>query len=177
MEALAAAARTADPTRLVSAACLIDRTEFRIRDRLSDALDVIGINEYFGWYEPTFDGLKTLLARSTPGKPVVITETGADALAGRRDSNRGIYSEDHQAEVLDAQLTILREAPYIRGICPWILYDFRTERRQTAVHRGHNLKGLIGADKNTRKHAFEVVSGRYLEWSHEQAPYPLAEAT
>lgn len=165
MSHLAAAARDADPTRLISAACLIDRQEFRIADRLADVLDVIGINEYFGWYEPGFDGLKQLLARSAPGKPVVITETGADGVAGFRDPQGRIYSEEYQARVIAEQLSILRGTAYVRGICPWILYDFRAERRQTALHRGYNLKGLIAADKQTRKRAFDIVSDRYLEWS------------
>ncbi|HUN11122.1 MAG TPA: glycoside hydrolase family 2 TIM barrel-domain containing protein [Rhabdaerophilum sp.] len=165
MSRLAETARAADPTRLISAACLIDREEFRIADRLADVLDVIGINEYFGWYEPGFDGLERLLARSAPGKPVVITETGADGLAGHRDPQGRIYSEEHQARILTEQLTVLSGASYVRGICPWILYDFRAERRQTALHRGYNLKGLIGADKKTRKQAFDIVADRYLAWS------------
>ncbi|MEJ1746557.1 glycoside hydrolase family 2 TIM barrel-domain containing protein, partial [Escherichia coli] len=82
MARLARAARTADPTRLVSAACLINRQTFRIEDRLAAELDVIGLNEYFGWYESNFDGLERLFANSDPGKPVIVSETGADAAPG-----------------------------------------------------------------------------------------------
>lgn len=176
MSALARAAREADGTRLVSAACLINREQFRIEDRLADVLDIIGINEYFGWYEPSFDGLKRLLANSSPGKPVIITETGADAPAGRRGPDSMLFTEDHQARVLDQQLTLLSAAPYIRGIAPWILYDFRTERRQTALQRGWNLKGLISADKSTKKLAFAVVADRYREWRDAQAPSAPGQA-
>ena len=52
MSRLAQAARLADPSRLVGAACLINRERFAIEDRLADHLDIIGLNEYFGWYEP-----------------------------------------------------------------------------------------------------------------------------
>lgn len=166
MSALARTAREADGTRLVSAACLINREQFRIEDRLAEVLDVIGINEYFGWYEPSFAGLERLLANSSPGKPVIITETGADAPAGRHGPDSMLFTEEHQARVLDRQLTLLGGASYIRGIAPWILYDFRTERRQTTLQRGWNLKGLISSDKTTRKLAFAVVAERYRAWSN-----------
>jgi beta-glucuronidase len=67
MSGLAASCREMDPTRLVSAACLINREHFRIEDRLSDALDIIGLNEYFGWYEPSLDGLKRLECKTIAG--------------------------------------------------------------------------------------------------------------
>jgi len=163
MGRLAAAARKADPTRLISAACLINRETFAIEDRLADHLDIIGINEYFGWYEPSLEGLKRLLANSQPGKPVIITETGADAKAGRMGSSALLFSEEHQAEIYRQQIAILTTAAYIRGITPWILYDFRAERRQTAVQRGWNLKGLIAADKTTKKKAFTVLAEFYRQ--------------
>ena len=172
MSALVRAAREMDETRLVSAACLINRVHFRIEDRLADVLDVIGLNEYFGWYEPGLDSLQRLLDNSAPDKPVVITETGADALAGRRSDRGQLFSEDHQATVLDGQLQLTASAPYIRGFCPWILYDFRSERRQTEPQRGYNRKGLIAADKTTRKLAFEVVARHYRELANAQPPRP-----
>lgn len=170
MSGLAAAARRADPTRLVSAACLINREHFRIEDRLAEALDVIGLNEYFGWYEPSLDGLKQLLANSCPDKPVVITETGADALAGHDGGMGELFTEGHQSALYEAQLDLLASAPYMRGFCPWILYDFRTERRQTRFQRGYNLKGLIAADKTTRKRAFATLARRYDELAQTQPP-------
>ena len=69
MSRLAQAARQADPSRLVGAACLINRERFAIEDRLADHLDIIGLNEYFGWYEPDFTGLQRLLANSRPNRP------------------------------------------------------------------------------------------------------------
>ena len=169
MSGLAEAARRADPTRLITAACLINREKFEIADRLAAHLDVIGLNEYFGWYEPDFAGLEKLLANSHPGKPVVISETGADALAGHRGSPATLFTEDHQAEVYRRQLEILARAPYVRGICPWILYDFRTERRQTRFQQGWNRKGLIAEDKQTKKLAFEVLAAHYRGLAQRQS--------
>lgn len=161
MSALAETARQADPTRLVGAACLINRERFEIADRLAAHLDVIGLNEYFGWYEPDFTGLERLLANSRPGKPVIISEVGADALAGHRGGTRELFTEDCQAEVFRRQLEIVGRAPYVQGFFPWLLYDYRTERRQTRFQRGWNRKGLIAEDKATKKAAFHLLAAHF----------------
>jgi beta-glucuronidase len=161
MGRLADKAHAEDPTRLVSAACLINRERFAIEDRLTDKLDLIGINEYFGWYEPSFDGLKRLLENSSPGKPVIICETGADAKSGNIGDERTLFTEAHQAAVYRQQFALLAKASYVRGVSPWILYDFRTERRQTSIQQGWNLKGVVAADKATKKQAFTVLAQLY----------------
>lgn len=165
MRGLAETARRLDPSRLVSAACLINRDHFRIEDRLATHLDVIGLNEYFGWYEPGLENLDRLLDNSDPDRPVVISETGADAVAGLRGPATRLFTEDHQAAVLQGQVDRAVGRDWIAGFFPWILYDFRTERRQTRHQRGWNLKGLVAADKHTRKAAFDVVARAYRDWA------------
>lgn len=164
MARLAASARALDPSRLIGAACLIDRARFAIADRLADHLDVIGLNEYFGWYEPDFGGLERLLANSTPDRPVIVSETGADATVGHRGAGRVLFSEDWQADFYREQLRRLTAAPYVVGIAAWLLYDFRSPRRQTGFQKGFNRKGLIGEDKQTRKRAFGVLAALYRAW-------------
>ncbi|MDF0605788.1 beta galactosidase jelly roll domain-containing protein [Neisseriaceae bacterium TC5R-5] len=168
MSRLAHAAREADTSRLISAACLINREKFMIEDRLANHLDIIGINEYFGWYEPDFADLTRLLQQSSPGKPVIISEVGADALAGLRGETRQLFTEDCQADIYRQQIKHLRQSSYIRGICPWVLYDFRSERRQTRFQQGYNRKGLIAADHQTRKLAFHVLADFYHSLDHDQ---------
>ncbi|MCZ8373782.1 MAG: glycoside hydrolase family 2 [Beijerinckiaceae bacterium] len=154
MVELARTAKRLDPSRLTAAACLINRERFAIEDRLAEHLDVIGLNEYFGWYEPDFSGLDRLLANSRPGKPVIISETGADAAPGHRGSGRVLFTEDWQAAFYREQFRRIATTPYIAGLAAWLLYDFRTERRQTGFQRGFNRKGLIAEDKMTRKLGF-----------------------
>jgi len=167
MARLARAARAVDPTRLVSAACLINRRTFRIEDRLADELDIVGLNEYFGWYEPDMRDLERLLANSSPGKPVLISETGGDALAGFRNNGSAMFSEDRQAKFFHDQIAILRRCSYVQGIAAWLLYDFRSERRQTRFQRGFNRKGLIAEDKRTRKAGFEALRDALKIWTAE----------
>jgi beta-glucuronidase len=165
MSELAQTAKQLDSTRLISAACLINREEFCIQDRLTAHLDVIGLNEYFGWYEPGFSGLQKLLANSKPDKPVLITETGADALAGHRGLQTALFTEDCQAFILGEQVRLNASFDYVCGIAPWLLYDFLSERRQTIFNKGFNRKGVIAQDKKTRKLGFYALKEAYEQLS------------
>ncbi|MBU1176718.1 MAG: glycoside hydrolase family 2 [Alphaproteobacteria bacterium] len=167
MSRLAELARALDPTRLTAAACLINRTEFRVEDRLAEHLDIIGLNEYFGWYEKDFADFEKLLDNSFPDRPVVISETGADAVAGCHGPDTELFTEERQALLMGMQMDTIGARDYIAGVFPWILYDFRSLRRQTSVQRGWNRKGLIAEDKSTRKRAFEVLAERYAGIAHD----------
>ena len=165
MSKLAQKARALDESRLVSAACLIDHEKLQIRDRLADFLDVIGINEYYGWYDPDFDKLPKILNNSKPGKPVLICEFGADARLGQRGSVDELLTEDKQKRLYEQQIETFKKCPYIAGISPWIFYDFRCPRRLNRFQQGFNRKGLIDADRKTRKPAFYVMQKCYEEVS------------
>lgn len=163
MSGLAKCAHEADSTRLVSAACLVDSEKNMIADRLIDFLDIIGINEYCGWYTPDFNKLPQLLENSSPKKPVIITEFGADALPGHHGTVTDKGTEECQAYVYERQIETLRQIGYIKGMTPWILYDFRCPRRTSYIQKYYNRKGLCSADKKYRKPAFEVLRKFYLE--------------
>ncbi|MDO4306192.1 MAG: glycoside hydrolase family 2 TIM barrel-domain containing protein [Eubacteriales bacterium] len=161
MKNLVLSAKELDTTRLVSAACLVDYTRKIIADRLGDYLDIIGINEYCGWYIPDFDTLPQILENSAPDKPVIITEFGADARAGHRGTIYDKGSEDCQAEIYRKQVETLEKIPYVKGMTPWILYDFRCPRRLSVLQNYYNLKGLCSADKKYKKMAFYVLQDFY----------------
>ena len=161
MRHLADTARALDPTRLVGAACLVDKKRRRIDDRLAAHLDLVGINEYYGWYDADPENLIAIGEAYDLDKPIVITEFGADAPAGRMGDDATLFSERHQAAVFERQFDVFARVPAIRGCCPWLLYDFRTLRRSNSFQRGFNRKGLIAEDKETRKAAFSVVRRAY----------------
>ena len=92
---------------------------------------------------------------------MVISETGADAAPGHRGAGRVLFTEDWQAEFYQRQWVLLRQSPFVRGLAAWLLYDFRSERRQTGFQRGFNRKGLIADDKQTRKAAFHALAALY----------------
>ncbi len=167
MSRLAAFAREQDGTRLVTAACMVDHAANRITDRLIDALDVIGINEYCGWYTPDFAKLPELFANSAPKKPVIISEFGADARAGHHGTKDDMGTEECQAEIYKKQIQTLSGIPYVRGMTPWILHDFRCPRRLHVLQDFYNIKGLCTADRARKKQAFFVMQAFYRQGAGE----------
>jgi beta-glucuronidase len=163
MSNLAKKAHSLDNSRLVSAACLIDHENLVIKDRLADSLDVIGINEYYGWYDPDFSKLPKILSNSNPGKPVLICEFGGDARKGQRGTVDELWTEDKQKSLYEKQIATFKRCSYIAGTTPWILYDFRCPRRLNRYQEFFNRKGLIDEDRVTKKPAFYVMQEFYGE--------------
>jgi len=163
--------RKLDDTRLVSAALLTERSQgadgkpiIAMADPLADALDVVAINTYFGWYTPDrLDDLASFSFRVPANKPLIFSEFGADAKAGFHDT-RGMpekFSEEYQAEFYRKTLGMVDRIPTLRGMSPWILKDFRSPRRQNPeFQQGWNRKGLI-SETGQRKQAFGVLAGYY----------------
>lgn len=167
MRNLAGEARRLDPTRLISAACLVNHVENRIEDRLAEDLDIIGINEYFGWYDPDYEKLPALFENSNPDRPVFITEFGGGALAGHRGSRDEFFTEDRQRYIYEKQIETFKKIPYLKGVSPWILFDFRCPRRTNTYQRGYNRKGLLAEDKVTKKAAYYVLQQYYQSMAAE----------
>lgn len=167
MSRLAECAHVEGGNRLVSAACLVDSERNVIADRLIDYLDIIGINEYCGWYTPDFEKLPQLMSNSRPQKPVIITEFGADALAGHYGTETDKGTEECQAYVYTRQIKTLRGIDYIKGMTPWILYDFRCPRRTSYIQGYYNRKGLLSADKGYEKMAYGILQAFYQDLEAE----------
>jgi len=165
MKSLAITAKKLDPTRLTSAACLVDGIELKIADRLTDYIDIIGINEYYGWYEPDFSKLIKMFENSDPGKPVIISEFGADARVGFRGTKDELMTEDNQLYVYQRQIETFKQIPYIKGISPWIFFDFRCPRRAHTVQNYYNIKGLLSADKSYKKPSYYAMQEFYATWT------------
>lgn len=163
MTRLANITRLEDSTRMVSAACLVNFKNNAIEDRLIESLDIIGQNEYCGWYVPDFNSLTELFENSKPDKPVIITECGADALAHQHGSVDDKGTEECQANVYLLQTNTIKNISYIKGMTPWILYDFRCPRRTSVIQNYYNRKGLLNPEKNYRKQAFYVLQKFYEE--------------
>lgn len=89
--------------------------------------------------------------------------TYADALPRHHGTVTDKGTEECQAYVYERQIETLRQISYIKGMTPWILYDFRCPRRTSYIQKYYNRKGLCSADKKYRKPAFEVLRNFYLE--------------
>ena len=147
MKELVRTTRALDPTRLVAAA--LERHEprpgtQRIDDPLGSALDVLGCNEYLGWYDGLPDKADGVSWESAYDKPVVMSEFGADALQGLHGDALTRWTEEYQASVYDHQLPMLGRIPFLRGMSPSVLADFRSPRRPLpGIQDFWNRKGLI----------------------------------
>jgi beta-glucuronidase len=175
LRALVGHARELDNTRLVTAALfshpegadVLDMTKasdhWVIDDPLGEDLDVLGINEYHGWYYGTFEAMARTTWTSIYDKPVIVSEFGADAKSGLHGALDESWTEEFQAEVYRHQLAMLSKIDFLAGITPWILKDFRAPfRLLPGVQDGFNRKGLIDNEGN-RKLAFDVLSAWYRE--------------
>ena len=162
--AMADNVRLLDPTRLVSAALLVERKgdTLEIQDPLIDKLDVLAVNVYAGWYGPdTLDDIAKLRWNVPADRPLILSEFGADALAGHSGKGLKKFTEEYQAEYYRKTLAMADRIPTLRGLSPWILKDFRSPRREHPVFQnGWNRKGIV-SETGVRKQAFEVLADYY----------------
>lgn len=164
LTALAEEARSLDKERLVTAALLVRGNgphEKVVDDPLGKALDVIGINEYIGWYEGKPEDADLTHWTIAYDKPVLVSEFGGDARAGLHGQPTDRWSEEYQMSIFQHTLPMLAKIPQVRGLSPWILMDFRSPSRQLiGVQDYFNRKGLI-SEQGQKKLAFGVLQSAY----------------
>jgi beta-glucuronidase len=157
-------ARSLDDTRLLTAALehhYINDNTVMIDDPFGAYLDVIGLNEYIGWYDGLPDKADRMNWKMSYEKPVIISEFGADALQGMHGDSLTRWSEEYQSYVYERQIGMMKRIPHLSGLSPWILADFRSPRRNLpGIQDGWNRKGLI-SNKGIKKKAFFILQKFY----------------
>lgn len=167
LKTLADYARQLDSTRLITSALnRVDRTDpfhRTLSDPFAQYLDVIGLNEYIGWYEGKPEDADQTRWTFAFDKPVIVSEFGADALYNLHGDAETRFTEEYQANVFEHQLNMLSHMPQLAGMSPWVLMDFRSPRRPLpGIQDYFNRKGLI-SDRGQRKQAFYVLQKYYQE--------------
>ena len=165
---LADEARAQDPTRLITAALLPHETTnadgsktIVLDDPLGQYLDVIGLNEYVGWYVGTPEDLRKMTWQDPFNKPVIASEFGAGARAGLHGSEDAKFTEEYQAHVYREQIAMFKKIPFLAGMTPWVLMDFRSPvRLLPGIQDDFNRKGLV-SDQGQKKAAFTVLHDYY----------------
>lgn len=162
--ALIARVRLLDPTRLVTAALFTlpgEGMETHIEDPLGELVDVIGVNQYYGWYYGDRADLPNKRWTTDFNKPIIFSELGAGAKYGNHGEPTEIWTEEFQAAVYEAQIAMISAQPDCAGLSPWILKDFRTPLRVLpGIQDGYNRKGLV-SEEGERKLAFDVLANWY----------------
>lgn len=163
---LAAKARSLDDTRFISAA--LEKEEVKpglitVDDQLSKLFDIIGFNEYVGWYDGLPEKCDRVNWTFSEEKPVVISEFGGECVYGLRGGKTDRFTEDYQEELYVRSVNMFKRIPGLAGTTPWILKDFRSPRRQLpGMQDDFNRKGLV-SDKGQKKKAFFVMQKWYEE--------------
>jgi len=159
-------ARKLDPTRLLTAANerrYADPKTQVVDDPIGEYLDVLGCNEYVGWYDGLPEKADDLQWKVIQNKPLIISEFGADALFGYHGEANVRWTEEYQKNLYEHQLAMLKKIPSLRGMTPWILTDFRSPRRPLPrIQDFYNRKGLISS-RGERKQAFYVLQNFYRD--------------
>jgi beta-glucuronidase len=138
-------ARELDPTRLVTLVTLGGTPSSWV-----EQCDVICMNRYWGWYVLGGEMDKALVALEqeldaawdTWRKPVILTEFGADTLAGMHGHPNVMWTEEYQAEYLRGHLRVAGEKGYIAGMQVWNFADFAAVQSIMRVG-GINMKGVF----------------------------------
>jgi beta-glucuronidase len=163
---LAAHAREMDSTRLISAALEVHTDPKAplikiVEDPFADYVDIVNFNQYVGWYDGLPDKCDKITWQIKYNKPVMISEFGGDALQGLHGDSLTRWSEEYQEDLYKRTLAMLSKIPQFKGVSPWILFDFRSPKRQLPnIQDGWNRKGVIGQN-GTKKKAFYVLKNFY----------------
>jgi beta-glucuronidase len=152
-------ARDADPTRPVGFVNVMLAPHGRCR--VSKFADVLMLNRYYGWYVNTGDlagaehaWRQELAGWAGEGKPIIITEYGADTLPGLHSLTAQPWSEEYQVEYLAMNHRVFDSVPAVVGEQVWNFADFETTSGIMRV--GGNRKGVFTRDRKPKAAAFAL---------------------
>ena len=159
-----------DPTRPTIAATAT--TNLPAMNRIPDQL---GWNVYYGWYSdwgplseygPMREGYRDTSLHGG----YCVSEYGAGANINQHEQNPRKprndgqwHPEEYQSLLHEYAWPQLKSAPYIWGTFVWVMFDFTSYWRNEGGVRGLNNKGLITADRKTRKDAFYYYKANWSE--------------
>lgn len=129
-------------------------------DRVSQWLDVICVNRYFGWYSDhghlEVIGLqckKEMLEwYEKYHKPIIMTEYGADTVAGLHKMPPVAFSEEFQCAFLNEFHKVFDELDFMVGEHVWAFADFQTKQGLTRIDG--NKKGIFTRNRQPKMAAY-----------------------
>lgn len=148
--------RKLDSERPITGTMNVDVEE----DKISQFFDVVCINRYFGWYvetgkiEQIYSSMKKDLKKwyEKYKKPVIVTEYGADTIAGLHKLPEVIFSEEYQKRCLEENNRAIDECDFIIGEHVWAFADFMTAFGLKRVDG--NKKGVFTRERQPKTAAF-----------------------
>ncbi|KAF1974629.1 hypothetical protein BU23DRAFT_531633 [Bimuria novae-zelandiae CBS 107.79] len=136
------------------------------KDLISDMFDVLCLNRYYGWYENCGDmrlaethlQADLMSWQKKYGKPIIMTEYGADTIAGLHSAGVTPWSEEFQAKLLDLYHRVFDRVDAVIGEQVWNFADFQTSLLVFRVDG--NKKGIFTRDRRP-KAAAQVLRQRW----------------
>jgi hypothetical protein len=169
VQATSQSVKSIDPSRLTTFC-----SYFYTFDKAFAYVDVIGINEYFGWHIASLGMLGNMLDKihaQWPNKPIYISEFGAQSALGVRNPSASLsgpvktlfyhdISEDHQALFLKAHIaTFSQRDSFINGYSVWTYNDFfayTNKPKSNKMPAGLNSCGIVSVDRKHKK-AYQII--------------------
>ncbi|QGK70466.1 beta-glucuronidase [Allosaccharopolyspora coralli] len=129
---------------------------------LTELADVVMLNRYYGWYTHPGDlaaaerGLEAELLEweRRYGKPIVMTEYGADTVAGLHSVTPQPWSEEYQVEFLEMYHRVFDRIESVAGEQVWNFADFATGSGFARVDG--NKKGVFTRERRPKAAAFSL---------------------
>eukprot|EP01120_Amphizonella_sp_Union-15-10_P012278 TRINITY_DN5425_c0_g1_i1.p1 TRINITY_DN5425_c0_g1~~TRINITY_DN5425_c0_g1_i1.p1 ORF type:complete len:614 (+),score=93.28 TRINITY_DN5425_c0_g1_i1:58-1899(+) len=164
---IASYTRSIDPTK--RPVTLINSVDYTSDNNVGVNFDVICVNRYYGWYTDT-GHLELIQAQLTYdlngwfskyGKPVLVSEYGADTVPGIHEDPPVVFTEDFQVAFSEQYWAVFDKLrpQFLIGELVWNFADFRTG--QAIIRVGSfNLKGVLTRQRNP-KAAARALKNRY----------------
>lgn len=188
LERLAALSKAEDPSRppVLASCCgtlpgsLMPTTPGNTLDSPPQAVDVFGVNVYFGWYYANVTGLSAYLDEVHafyPKKAISVTEYGAGgALSQHTDNPLGgpiiaggrPHPEGFQSYIHEKTWPQLRDKRYLWASWLWNMFDFGTAIRMEGDLVDTNDKGIVSFDRSVKKESFYFYKAH---WNPEPMIY------
>jgi beta-glucuronidase len=149
-------ARTCDPSRPIT---IVESTPWN-ESRVAQWVDVIGVNRYYSWYSDSgrLDVIRHQVTEDFRQwyrkfrKPLIVTEFGADTVAGLHMWPPEMFSEEFQQEFLREFCEAFDQVDAIIGEHVWNFADFGTKQEVRRVVG--NRKGVFTRQRQPKASAF-----------------------
>lgn len=140
-----ARARELDPTRPVTIVTVMGGPQ-----NWMEQCDVICMNRYWGWYAlgGQLDIAREMLEKELDQvwdrfhKPIIMTEFGADTIAGYHGKPDVMWTEEYQADYIRFHLEVAEAREFVAGMQVWNFADFAAVQSIARVG-GLNHKGIF----------------------------------
>lgn len=157
---LADTARRLDPHRPIT----IVQWPLPDKCKVSQFFDVICVNRYYSWYQDP--GALELVEHQVKwelegwflnfGKPIIMSEYGAEAISGFHQDPPVMFTEEYQEELLNRYHRVFDRLDFVIGEHVWAFADFATKQGITRV--GGNKKGVFTRQRQPKAAAHMLRS-------------------